>query len=160
MSDRGRHFNNAIVQEFCAKWNCKTHVVAAYSPWVNGLVEGTNKILLHILKRLCAPSLGEDDYEGLTWDKLPLNWPNHLDDMITALNHRILPALKFSPKELLLGQVVNTPSTNLNNCISTTSAADIAIHMAYVAQQQLDGYDAAVLHAIKRKAMFDKHVLE
>jgi len=126
----------------------------------SGLVEGTNKILLHILKRLCAPSLGEDDYEGLTWDKLPLNWPDHLDDAITALNHRILPALKFLPKELLLRQVVNTPRTNLNNCISTTSAADIAIHMAYVAQQQLNSYDAAVLHAIKRKAMFNKHVLE
>lgn len=79
-------------------------VVAAYSPWINGLVEGTNKILLHVLKRLCAPNLGEDDYEGLTWDSLPLNWPNHLDDAITALNHRILPALKFSPKELIRHQ--------------------------------------------------------
>jgi hypothetical protein len=32
--------------------------------------------------------------------------------------------------------------------------------MAYVAQQQLDGYDAVVQHAIKRKAAFDKRVLE
>lgn len=96
MSDGGRHFNNTVVQEFCAKWNCKAHVVAAYSPWINGLVEGTNKILLHVLKRLCAP--------------------NHLDDAITALNHRILPALKFSPKELLSGR------SNAHGIRGTTAA--------------------------------------
>jgi hypothetical protein len=32
--------------------------------------------------------------------------------------------------------------------------------MVYVVQQQLDSYDAAVRHAIKCKAMFDKQVLE
>ncbi|KAG2063079.1 hypothetical protein BDR04DRAFT_984153, partial [Suillus decipiens] len=74
-----------------------------YSPWINGLVEGTNKILLHVLKQLCAPNLREDDQENLAWDKLPLNWPDHLDHTIMALNHQILPALKFSPKELFLG---------------------------------------------------------
>jgi len=31
--------------------------------------------------------------------------------------------------------------------------------MAYVAQQQLDGYDATIRHAIKRKVTFDKWVL-
>lgn len=64
--------------------------------WINGLVEGTNKILLHVLKRLCAP--------------------NHLDDAITALNHRILPALKFSPKELLSGR------SNAHGIRGTTAA--------------------------------------
>ncbi|KAG2749755.1 hypothetical protein P692DRAFT_201656022, partial [Suillus brevipes Sb2] len=38
--------------------------------------------------------------------------------------------------------------------------SDVSTQMAYVAQQQLDGYDAAVRHAIKRKAAFDKRVLE
>jgi hypothetical protein len=37
---------------------------------------------------------------------------------------------------------------------------DITIYMAYVAQQQLDGYDAVVQHVIKRKMVFDKWVLE
>jgi hypothetical protein len=160
ISDGGRHFNNTIMKDFCTKWSCNTHVVAAYSPWINGLVEGTNKILLHVLKRLCAPNLGEDDYKAVSWDTLPRNWPDHLDDAITALNHRILPALKFSPKELLLGQVINTPRTDLNNSTSAIRISDIGVHMAYVAQQHLDGYDAAIRHAIKRKATFDKRVLE
>ncbi|KAG2344278.1 hypothetical protein BDR05DRAFT_847569, partial [Suillus weaverae] len=37
--------------------------------------------------------------------------------------------------------------------------SDISTHIAYVGQQQLDGYDAIVHHAIKHKAAFDKRVL-
>lgn len=61
MADGGKHFNNDMVREFCTSRACKLHTIAAYSPWVNGLVEGTNKLLLHVLKRLCAPDLGEDN---------------------------------------------------------------------------------------------------
>ena len=50
MSDGGKHFDNKEVRELCERWGTKTHIVAAYSPWVNGLVEGTNKLFLHILK--------------------------------------------------------------------------------------------------------------
>jgi hypothetical protein len=159
MSDGGRHFNNEDVRNYCAKWSCKTHIVAAYSLWVNGLVEGTNKILLHVLKRLCTPNLGEDDYKAISWDKLPRTWSDHLEEAVVALNHRILPALKFSPKELLLGQVINTPRTDLANCTSALQLSDANVHMAYVAQQRLDGYEAIIQHAIKRKAVFDKWVL-
>jgi hypothetical protein len=159
MSDGGRHFHNTEVKEFCERWSCKTHIVAAYSPWINGLIEGTNKILLHVLKRLCAPNLGEDNYAEISWETLPNNWPKHLDEAVTALNYRILPVLKFSPKELLIGRVVNTPRTDIIESTSVLRQADVNIHMAYVAQQQLDGYDATIHHAIKRKATFDKRVL-
>ena len=60
MSDGGRHFENAEVDELCEKWGSKHHVVSAYLPWVNSLVEGTNRILLYILPCLCAPEIGED----------------------------------------------------------------------------------------------------
>ena len=50
MSDGGRHFDNKEVRELCKKWGTKTHIIPAYSPWVNGLVEGTNKLFLHMLK--------------------------------------------------------------------------------------------------------------
>ena len=56
MLDGGQHFDNREVRELWDKWGTKTHIMAAYSPWVNGLVEGTtNKFFLHILKHLCAP---------------------------------------------------------------------------------------------------------
>ena len=60
MSDGGRHFDNNEVKTNCKKWGMKHHVMPAYSPWANGLVEGTNKLLLYVLTHLCAPEVGED----------------------------------------------------------------------------------------------------
>lgn len=135
--------------------------MAVYSPWVNnGLVEGTNKLLLHVLKRLCAPELGEDQQQEAAWDKLPKSWPDHIDNAVHTLNYRLLPALKFSPKELLLGIVINTPSTSIEDSTSSLRTTDVLAQVAYVKQQRLDGYDEIVKHAIKRKAAFDKKLLQ
>ncbi|KAG2349703.1 hypothetical protein BDR05DRAFT_833011, partial [Suillus weaverae] len=38
--------------------------------------------------------------------------------------------------------------------------SDVSTQMAYMVQQQLDRYDAAVQHTIKHKAAFDKRVLK
>lgn len=54
MSNQGTHFDCQEVRDLCDKWGGKTHTVTAYSLWINGLVEGTNKLLIHVLKRLCA----------------------------------------------------------------------------------------------------------
>jgi len=109
MVDGGTHFNNKVVREFCEQRGIKLHIVAKYSVWVNGLVEGTNKILLGILKRMCVPNLGEDDYALMTdFTHLPNNWPDHLDEGVQQLNKRILCSFKFSLNELAFGLVVNT----------------------------------------------------
>jgi len=76
MVDGRSHFNNKVVHDFCIK----LHIVAKYSAWVNRLVEGTNKILLGILKCMCAPDLGEDEYALMTdFTHLPKNWPDYLN---------------------------------------------------------------------------------
>ena len=49
----------------------------------------------------------------MSWEKLPMQWPLHLVDAVRALNERILPALAHSPKELLLGTVINTKRTGV-----------------------------------------------
>ena len=51
MADGGKHFKNKEVTDNCERWGTKLHTVAAYSPWVNGLVEGTNRLLLYIRKK-------------------------------------------------------------------------------------------------------------
>ena len=101
MADGGKHFKNQEVAENCEHWGTKLHTVAAYLPWVNRLVEGTNKLLLYVLARLCAPEVGEDGWQAFTWDKLPTTWPDHFDKAICILNWCILPTLKFCPKEIL-----------------------------------------------------------
>ena len=159
MFDGRKHFNNKEVRELCLKWGTDVHVVSAYSPWVNGLVEGTNKLFLHILKRLCAPDLNDEELENMKVEDIPRTWPDHFEEAIRILSWRLLPSLKFSPKELLLGLVVNTKPTDIERSTTPTSIDDITTQMAYVAQQRLDGYAEAVAHALRRKRTFDRRVL-
>ena len=127
-----------------------------FLPWVNRLVKGTNKLLLHILKRICVPELGEDDQEDASWDELPNTWPLHLDDAILALNRRLLPNLKFSPKELLFGITVGMPTTPVKNAMSVLRTEDVLTQLAYSEQQQLDGYEETVKSALSWKAAFGR----
>ena len=87
MADGGTHFSGHKVANWCAKHGSQYHQVAAYSPWVNGLLEGTNGKLLSQLKCLCAPNLGEDEWEKMTpFADLPENWPTFLNTAIEQLN--------------------------------------------------------------------------
>ena len=144
MTDGGTHFTSHEVTEFCEASGTKTHIVPAYSPWVNGLVEGTNKLLIYVLARLCAPELGEDGWREMDVGNMPRNWPDHFEEAIKILNHRILRSLKFTPKELLLGMVVNTPRTPFDISTLPVQFNDVDMQMAYITQQQLDGYSEAV----------------
>lgn len=86
-------------------------------------------------------------------------WPKHFNEAVRLLNWQMLPSLHFRPKELLLGLVVNMLRMTLVDSTSILKADDDDLHMTYAVQQQLDGYAAAVHHALKRKATFDRCVL-
>jgi hypothetical protein len=107
------------------------------------------------------PKSRGEDIQAVSPEDLPKHWPEHLDEAIRILNWRLLPALKFSPKELFLGLVINTKPSFVNtlDTNSPVTEPDVALQMAYVAQQRLDGYNEAVAHAMKRKTAFDKKVL-
>ena len=156
MTDGGPEFDNVELRTECEKRGTKLQICPAYSPWVNGLLEGTNSILLNRLKRMCAPDLGED--EQRTTD-VPYNWPDHLEAAVRYINNRILPNLKYSPNELLLGLVINTNPTPPDLAAVAPTAEDVETQMAYVNQQRFDGYAHIVDHAHLRKATFDKQVL-
>jgi hypothetical protein len=158
MCDGGPEFDNAVVRAYCESKGMKFQVVPAYSPWVNGLLEGMNSKLLGRLKRLCTPDLGEDDYEAMSATDLPKNWPNHLDEAVEYLNNRILPNLRYSPNELLFGLVINTPHTGPMLATAELQEEDVTIQMAYMDQQRIDGYSQILDHARKRKDVFDKKV--
>ena len=133
-------------------------MVAAYSPWVNGLVKGTSRLLLYVLTRLCAPEVGEDGQQAIMWDKLSETWPDHFNKAVHILNWQILPALKFSPKKVLLGLVVNMMRMFFEVSSSFLPPADVDTHMTYATQQCLDGYAKAVQHAVQWKTAFDCRV--
>ncbi|KIK11834.1 hypothetical protein PISMIDRAFT_121989 [Pisolithus microcarpus 441] len=112
-----------------------------------------------MLKHLCAPDVGEDNGDEGSWENLPKMWTNHLEDAMWALNNRVLPALKHTPKELLLGLVINTKCTRPEDSMAAFDVVQASAHMAYAAQQWLDGYDEAVRHASKWKRAFDQRIL-
>jgi hypothetical protein len=156
MVDGGLEFNNDAVHEACTVRNVKLQIVPGYSPWINGLMEGMNAKLLGRLKRLCSPDLGEDEYNARD---LPTSWPDHLEEAIEFLNNHILPNLKFSPNELLLGIMINTKHTPENQAEEEGSTCEVEVQMAYVEQQQLDGYAHTLSHAHKQKLIFDRKLL-
>jgi hypothetical protein len=157
MTDGGPEFDNAELRAECEKRGTKLQICPAYSPWVNGLLEGMNSILLNRLKRMCAPDLGEDEYDAMD---LPYNWPDHLEAAVRYINNRILPNLRYSPNELLLGLVINTRSTPTEQASIAPTAEEVETQMAYVDQLRFDGYAQIVNHAERRKAMFDNQVLK
>jgi hypothetical protein len=137
MTDGGPEFDNKELREECSRWGTKLEICPAYSPWVNGLLEGTNAILLNRLKQMCAPDLGEDDYTGM---EIPANWPDHLEAAVRCINNRVLPNLKYSPNELLLGLIINTKPTLLTTASAPPTIEEIEMQMAYVDQHRFDGY--------------------
>jgi hypothetical protein len=156
MSDGGSHFDNEEVRQLCAEFGVETEVVAKYSPWVNGLVEGTNRILLEILKRMCALDLGEEGWKMMEkWEDLPANWPEHFDNTIFLLNNHILRALDHTPNKLFFGMVINTTATGMETAARDISLDDIEAQQAYVQQQRFDGH----VRAVAQKKAFDKKVL-
>jgi hypothetical protein len=157
MADGGSHFAGHAVRDWCDEHASHYQQVLAYSPWVNGLLEGTNGKLLSRLKRLCTPNLGEDEWAKITkFEDLPVNWPIHFDTAIKQLNAWILPTYQFSPNKLCLGIVVNTVTMPIEISSSELVEGSITIQNDYVGQQQLDAYLHIVEHAIKWKAAFDK----
>ena len=154
-TDGGPEFDNEELRTECAKRGTKLEICPAYSPWVNGLLEGTNAILLHRLNRMCAPDLGEDEYAEMD---VPGNWPDHLEAAVRCINDRILPNLKYSPNELLLGLVINTKPTVANDLQTIPTTEEVDTQMAYVNQQRFDGYAQIVDHAHQRKTAFDKRI--
>jgi hypothetical protein len=156
MTDGGPEFDNNELREECSRRGTKLEICPAYSPWVNGLLEGTNAILLNRLKRMCAPDLGEDEYVGI---EMPANWPDHLEAAVRCINDRILPNLKYSPNELLLGLVINTKRTPPTEISAAPTPGEVETQMAYVDQHRFDGYSQIIEHAERRKATFDRQVL-
>ena len=159
MTDGGSHFNNAEVCAWCTAHKAEHCIVAAYAPWINGLVENANGLLLGRLCRLCSLGVREDETHPIILGEEDRAWPNHFDAAIRQLNERIIPSLRFSPKELLLRLIINTTRTPENNMNAQPQPSDINIHFAYASQQRLDATDCAVLHTTRRKAAFDRSVL-
>ena len=161
MSDGGSHFDCEEVCAFAEKKNITLRTTAAYAPWVNGLIEGANKILLGRLRQLCAPDLGEDtSMEDIQWEDLPGDWPKHLTTAVCQMNDRVLPSMGYSPRELLLRLVIEDHRQTPVKVLPQTQEEDVIVHMAFADSMHADAFQNAVQHAAQRKMKFDAKVVE
>jgi transposase InsO family protein len=132
MSDGGSHFKNDQVSSFCEE-NITQIVTAAYAPWVNGLVENTNNLILSRLKRLCSPDLDKVPSD-VDPKSIPRNWPIHLAEVIHSLNDRIIPTLNTTPREILFGMALqpDTQTTDSTSRPLPTTNNDLNTHFTLV----------------------------
>lgn len=156
MTDGGSHFDNDEVRAWCESHGTRVVVVPAYSPWQNGLCEGSNSRLLGRLKRECAPELGEDGWAKIaSFEDLPGNWPDHLENVIRSINNRIIPAYNYSPHELLTGIVINSVSVSLEDMDAAPTADDVHGQLAFMRQQRLDAFSHIVEKSNAREDAFN-----
>lgn len=155
MFDGGSHFNNSEVDAFCDEHGVRHITTPAYAPWVNGLIENANKLLLGRLKRLYAPDHDNTEDNPTTDPKLiPTNWPEHFDEAIHQLNDCILPALNATPCELLFAlpfrtdnmlPLVPLPTTILNAhknfTLAETFCADAHLASLHNADHRKDTFN-------------------
>lgn len=71
-----------------------------------------------------------------------------------------MPALEFTPRELLTGCVVNTKPTPEDIAVTAPTKDDIETQLEYSKQQQLDAYSHIVEHANEREAIFNRKIDE
>jgi hypothetical protein len=158
MSDGGSHFDNKEVDSFCEANGIQKIVTPAYSPWVNGLIENANKLLLGRLKRLCAPDIdAEFDNDNVDPKSIPTNWPDHIDKAIQQLNDRIIPALKATPRELLFGMRFQ-PTRGLPDTHTQTTIQETQTNLSLTEILRMGAHQRQLEEAKKRKAAFDKKV--
>jgi transposase InsO family protein len=155
MSDGGSHFDNNEVDSYCNEERVQHIVTPAYAPWVNGLIENANRLLLGRLKRLCAPDHDNIENSAETDVKaLPNNWPEHLDEAIRQLNDRILPALNATPRELLFGLALR-PDAPIPLVPIPTSPADTHLNFTLAETFRANAHLLSLVDAERRKESFD-----
>ena len=94
LSDRGRHFNNQVIENLTKKFNIKHHFSTPYHPQTNGLVERFNGTLCESLAKL-----SEKEEE---WDK-------YIAPALFAYRTRKQNSTKIPPFYLTYGRKARLP---------------------------------------------------
>ncbi|QRV96890.1 Retrovirus-related Pol polyprotein from transposon opus [Ceratobasidium sp. AG-Ba] len=156
MADGGSHFDCDEVRQWCESQGTQPLMTPPYAPWANGLAEGTIKLLIGRLKKLCEPEVGENPNAGINAASTPTSWPKHLTTAVAQLNDRLLDSLGYSPRELLTGMLSADRKADLNQAVLAKAVEDIDINLGLTYALQDDAYANALEHARKQKRAFDK----
>ncbi|QRW10376.1 Retrovirus-related Pol polyprotein from transposon opus [Ceratobasidium sp. AG-Ba] len=130
-----------------------------HAPWANGLAEGSIKLIIGRLKRLCTPTVGESPEEDADASMTPAAWPKYLATAVLQLHNRALSSLGgYSPCKLLTGQLKAERRYQLSHPITQPTSPEVDVNLALTYALQQDSFAQALEHANRRKRQFDKHV--
>ncbi|KAF8715671.1 hypothetical protein RHS02_09979, partial [Rhizoctonia solani] len=166
MSDNGSHFDCHEVNEWADNQGVSIIHSPPHSPWVNGLIEDANRILIGRLRTSCAEDLGKSPGDPNRPPSPPTrSWPKFLQKAIRDMNDRILPSLGYSPRELLTGVLTADRNYKTGAHIrqhyaplgnEQTPPVDVNMALSYALRQ--DGAERALAHARARKHAFDSKI--
>ncbi|QRW10689.1 Retrovirus-related Pol polyprotein from transposon opus [Ceratobasidium sp. AG-Ba] len=160
MADRGKHFDCVEVKTWADGQGVQLLKTPPYAPWANGLAEGYVKLLIGRLKKLCAPTVGEDPTDIEDPNTTPSAWPKHLATAVAQLNDRVTPSLGYTPRELMTGQLSAERKAKLSQAVVNRAVSDADVNLGLTYALQQDAFANALEHAKRRKKTFDRGVRE
>jgi len=89
-SDNGAEFVNKVVDTLATLHGIERHLITAYRPQANGLVERVNRILVAVLRKVSAET--------------PDLWPEWLDFVMLAMRTAVNSSTGFSPFQVFFGR--------------------------------------------------------
>ena len=91
-SDKGREFNNALMDELCDMWKIARQTTCGYNPAANGMVERTNRTVKNLLAQMDHVDLSRED------------WDLKLAEIRCAYNSTVHSTTGFTPHRLMFSQ--------------------------------------------------------
>ena len=92
-SDKGKEFDNALMDEFCTMWKVTRQTTCGYNPAANGMVERTNRTVKSLLTQI--------DH---MIDKTREDWDLKLAEVRCAYNNTVHSTTGFTPHRLMFSQ--------------------------------------------------------
>src|SRR6266481_2305896 len=107
---------------------------------------------------MCMPDLDDTEANDPDPESTLTQWTDYLDEAVCSMNDRILPALGFTPRELLWGQQEKTEEKPTVEKETETTEHDAMHHLIFTELLRSQGYTDALVEATRRKARFDDQV--
>jgi transposase InsO family protein len=150
-SDGGSHFKCEEVANWCIYNLVVKLFTPEYTPKVNGLVEGTNHVLLDRLRRACAKDTGEEFETASIYE-----WPTHFDTEIAHINDYLRAVTGYTPRGLLFATMARGVPTSEPQ--EEPSSTDVDVQLAFADELRWSAVAQSALVLAQRKARVDKRV--
>lgn len=143
-TDRGKEFMSETMVEVCRLLRIKKVSSTAYHHESIGALENTHKHLAAFLRTLC--------------DGHPETWSHWLQFWCFSFNTTVHTETKYTPYELVFGNICNLPSNLTNNVVEPLYNTDnYALELRYRLQLACkEVHKNLVLSKLKRKTVWDK----